>query len=204
MKALCLSCFSDADEERILNDVKNRLTALDGSTFRPVKDSAQLKQDLADSALVKDVDLLILVAHAYDAGEALKMRDEALVPVSEVVTALKAGGLPEEAILFVFACNGGMSRHWHQLFSPGRGPKMIFGPTRLARSVPLANVLIRAEGGLLRGGLPKDRDEACSVVHRFLARDADGDGPETPFLGVLWGPSTADACRPRHDGHGPG
>lgn len=195
MKAVCLSCFADTDEQAI-NDVKNHMKDLNGSTFRRVKDSAQLKQDLTDAALLDDVDILILVAHAYDNGEQLMMRDEKMVPVSEVVTALKAGKLPEKAIFLVFACNGGMSRHWHELFSAGQGPKLIFGPTRLARSVPLMNALIQAGDGLLRKGLPKDREEACAVARSFLARNADGSGSPTPFLGVLWGASTADAYRP--------
>jgi hypothetical protein len=201
MKAVCLSCFAVKDEQA-LNDVKNRLGDLNGSTFRTVKNWAQLKQDVADPALLEDLDILILAAHAYGTGEELEMRDGTRVPVGDVVAALKAGGLAEKAIVFVFACNGGMSGHWHRLFSTGKGPKLVFGPTRVARSVPLANVLIDATHGLLRKGLPKDRHEACAVADRFLAPDRDGSGPKTCFLGVLWGPSTADACRPRHEGHG--
>ncbi len=90
---------------------------MNGFVFRPVKDFAQLKVDLADPLLLKDLDILILVAHAYETGEEFKMRDGTYVPVGDVVAALTQGKLPERASVFLFSCNGIMSPHWHQLFA---------------------------------------------------------------------------------------
>ena len=193
---MCLSCFTD-EEEKDISDLKIRLRDLNGSVFRPVKNFAQLKVDLANPLLLKDLDILILVAHAYETGKEFKMRDGTYVPVGAVVTAIKQGKLPERASVFLFSCNGIMSPEWHELFANDQGPRMIFGPTRVARSVPLSNVLIRAEDGLLRKGLPKDQDEARAALDRFLApRNKDGSGEPARFMGHLWGPSTAEAYRP--------
>ncbi len=197
MRVVCLSCFDEAKSndhgaiEKVRQWVEGLKEPFDGR-FISIGNGARLFRALSDRTELNDVDVLILAAHGYSDGD-FQMCDGGHAAASEVVRALKTGALREKAVLFVFACNGARSQELLSLFpSDGRGPRMVFGATRLALSNPMKNAIKRVAAALAGGKL--DIECAKLIVDSEKACRTDGATdkptlPEEPFLCVIWGPN---------------
>lgn len=197
MRVVCLSCFDESTPKDFAAIEKVRLwiERSDGPSnrhFLQIGNRRELLDALSHPTKLRDVDVLILAAHGYSDGD-FHMRDGNKAAASDVVGELRKGALPEKAVLFLFACNGAKSTALQSLFpANGRGPRMIFGATRLALSNPMKNAIQDVAAAHDPGKLNVDRAKA--IVDERLACRVDGvtqkaTPPEEPFLCVIWGPN---------------
>jgi hypothetical protein len=195
MRVVCLSCFDESKRDSLtaIEKVKQWIELLKKpSEFIQIGNTKNLLDALSDQTTLKGVDVLILAAHGYSDGN-FQMRDGTAAAASDVVGALKKGALPEKAVLFVFACNGAKSGELLSLFpANGRGPRMIFGATRLALSNPMKNAIKSVVEAVQADEMDVDRAKSIADNEKACQIDAATNkvtSHETPFLCVLWGPN---------------
>jgi len=194
MHVVCLSCFNTNDPA--IQKVQQWLKAWEKSSnghhtskFVQVGSGQELLEELSNQ---NDVDVLILAAHGHEDGN-FQMADKGALAASDVVEALKRGGLPGNAVLFLFACNGAKSDKLRSLFpANGRGPQLVLGATRLALSDPMRDAIKSVVTARERGPMTVtdaktivDEEEAGLVVSVSPLKVSPS---KTRFLCVLWGP----------------
>jgi hypothetical protein len=189
VRVVCLSGLvetegDDQDVLQCLNAVVGEFREALSYQFTPIDRPAELVIALSDKGL-SDADVLILAAHGY--GGDLKMRDGNLAASADIFAELKKGALPNDAILFVFACSGATSPSL-LAFVPaaGRGPRMVFAATRGCPSHPMRDAL----RCVVRAVIERNLDPGCAtrITEDNKGCEWDGKkwrGPPTKFLRVI-------------------